>query len=192
MPPSGDFDITVFGSWFKSPSNQSVASGALPVEIDKGKIPPSFFEKTLTDPAVIANLYLVVASLDPRSPIQKPNPAEVAKVSGFSYAVGNNTSFTFDLADDFVVGKDKHICMAIRPLDGTFIPDNPSSFLDLNLAASNIFPKTDGSFQIGGRTYFYRTAKEESGAFRLRGITPGPGVSVPTLSLSPNQPTISY
>jgi outer membrane protein assembly factor BamB len=177
MPPSGDFAITVFGSWFKSPSNQSVASGALSVEIDKGKIPQTFFEKTLTDSAVVANLYLVVASLDPRSPIQKPNSAEVAKVNGFSYTVGNYTSFTFDLADDFVVGKDKDICMAIRPLDGTFTPDNSSSYLDLNLAALYFFPKTDGSFLIGGRTYFYKTAKEESGAFRLRGITRGPGVS---------------
>ena len=97
MPPSGDFDITVFGAWFKSPSNQSVSSGALSVEIDKGKIPAIFFRKIATDAAIIANLYLVVASLDPRSPIQKPNAAEVAKVNGFSYTVGNYTSFTFDL-----------------------------------------------------------------------------------------------
>ena len=177
MPPSGNFDITVFGAWFKSPSNQSVASGALSVEIDKGKIPPSFFEKTLTVPAVIANLYLVVASLDPGSSTQKPNPAEVAKVNGFSHTVGNYTSFTFDLNDDLVVGKDKQICMAIKPLDGTFTPGNSSSYLDLNSAAANIFPKTDGSFQIGGQTYFYKTAKEEGGAFRIRGITPGSGVS---------------
>ena len=72
IPPSGDFDITVFGAWFKSPSNQSLSSGALSVEIDKGKIPVSFFEKSL--PAVITDLYLVVASLDPRSQIQKPMP----------------------------------------------------------------------------------------------------------------------
>ena len=177
MPPSGNFDITVFGAWFKSPSNQSVASGALSVEIDKGKIPPSFFEKTLTVPAFIANLYLVVASLDPGSSTQKPNPAEVAKVNGFSHTVGNDTSFTFDLNDNLVVGKDKHICMAFKPLDGTFTPGNSSSYLDLNSAAANIFPKADGSFQIGGQTYFYKTAKEEGGAFRIRGITPGSGVS---------------
>jgi hypothetical protein len=177
MPPSGNFDITVFGAWFKSPSNQSVASGALSVEIDKGKIPPSFFEKTLTVPAFIANLYLVVASLDPGSSTQKPNSAEVAKVNGFSHTVGNYTSFTFDLNDNLVVGKDRHICMAIKPLDGTFTPGNSSSYLDLNPAAANIFPKADGSFQIGGQTYFYKTAKEEGGAFRIRGITPGSGVS---------------
>jgi outer membrane protein assembly factor BamB len=182
MPPSGEFDITVFGAWFKSPSNQSVAGGTLSVEIDKGRIPPSFFENAL--PAVVPDLYLVVASLDPRSPIQKPNAAEVAKVNGFSYTAGNDTSFTFDLADNFVVGNNKDICMAIQPLDGTFTPDDPSSYLDLNLAALKIFPKTDGSFQIGGRIYFYKTAKEESGAFRLRGITAGPGVSLNPVSVT--------
>lgn len=172
MPPSGNFDITVFGAWFKSPSNQSVASGTLSVEIDKGKIPPSFFEITL--PAVISDLYLVVASLDPRSATQKPNPMEVAKPNAFSYTVGNVTSFTFALADDFVIGKDKNICMAINPASArTFIPSGDlDAYFYLSPAAGKIFPKTDGSFLFTGRTFFYKTATQESnGNIKINNIT---------------------
>ena len=76
MPPSGEFDINVFGAWFRSPSNQNVASGTIAVELEKGKIPPGFFAK-LTD--VLPDLYLVVGSLDPRSAAQKPNVNEVCQ-----------------------------------------------------------------------------------------------------------------
>ncbi len=45
MPPSGGFDIRVFGAWFRSPSNQNVASGTITAELEKGKIPSGFNAK---------------------------------------------------------------------------------------------------------------------------------------------------
>ena len=86
----------------------------------------------------------MVASLDPRSATQKPNPVEVAKPNAFSYTVGNVTSFTFALADDFVIGRDKNICMAINPASArTFIPsgDLGCLFLYLIPAAGRYFPQ---------------------------------------------------
>src|SRR5512133_3102359 len=38
MPPSGGFDIRVFGAWFQPPSNQNVSGGVITVELEKGKI----------------------------------------------------------------------------------------------------------------------------------------------------------
>jgi outer membrane protein assembly factor BamB len=173
MPPSGNFDITVFGAWFKSPTNQNVPGGGpLSVEIDKGKIPPYFYEKTL--PAIIPNLYLVVASLDPRSTIKKPGPAEVTTVNGFSYTVGNDTSFTFDIAGDFVIGINKDICMGFNPATGRiFTPSGDSeAYLFLPETAGKIFPRIDGSFLFAGRTFFYKTATEElNGNIKINNIT---------------------
>lgn len=178
IPPTGKFDINIFGAWFKSPADQSLNSGTLNVEIDKGKIPLSFFEKAL--PAVIGDLYLAVASLDPRSETPGPADAEFSEVNGFSYTPGDFVSFIFNLADDFVIGKNKDVCLAVMPLNtDPFSPGSASSYLDLKPSASNIFPKTDGSFILKGLTYYYETAKLEDGKFRLRGIKERPGVDGP-------------
>ena len=175
--PSGKFDINIFGAWFKSPTDQSLNSGSLNVEIDKGKIPLSFFEKAL--PAVIDDLYLVVASLDPRSETSGPADAEFSKVNGFSFTPGDFVSFIFNLADDIVIGKNKDVCMAVKPLDSSFSPGDASNYLDLKPSASNIFPKSDGAFIFKGLTYHYETAKLEDGKFRLRGIRERSGVDGP-------------
>ena len=42
--PSGSFGINVFGAWFKSPSNQNVASGRLRSNSEGGKVAPDFFD----------------------------------------------------------------------------------------------------------------------------------------------------
>jgi outer membrane protein assembly factor BamB len=174
MPPSGGFDIRVFGAWFKSPTNQSVAGGALNVELEKGKIPTGFFPRLTS---VVPDLYLVLASLDPRATTPKPNANEVAKVNSFT--PGSDTAFQFDLADGLIVGREKRICMAVRPsADRTFTPaGDANAYLDLTQSASNIFPKSDGAFLFDSRVYFYKSAKEETGHFRLSYITPGPNVS---------------
>ena len=70
----------------------------------------------------------------------------------------------------------KRICMAIQPsADQTFTPTGDAgAYLDLKQSAAQIFPKTDGAFKYDGQIYFYQSAKEESGYFRLSYITPGP------------------
>jgi outer membrane protein assembly factor BamB len=174
MPPSGTFDITVFGAWFRSPSVQTVNSGTLMVELVKGKIPTGFFAR-LTD--AVPDLYLVLGKLGP-SPVEpKPAANEVAKVIGFT--PGSDTSFQFDISDGLFVGTKDWICMAVQPAsDRTFIPSGDSNaYLDLKQSAAKIFPKTDGAFQFDNRVYFYRSAKEETGYFRLSNITPEPNVS---------------
>jgi outer membrane protein assembly factor BamB len=185
VPPSGSFDITVFGAWFKSPSTQNVVSGPLSVEVEKGKIPQDFFDRKL--PALIPDLYLVLASnLDPLSTTQKPNAAEIAKVNGFSYTAGNFTSFIFDLVDSFMVNKDYEICMAIPPFaDRTFTPSgDAAAFVDLRPTAVNIFPKSDGSFIFGGKIYYYKTAKDEGDHFRLNNISRSPHETGPLQPVS--------
>jgi outer membrane protein assembly factor BamB len=174
MPPSGGFDIRVFGAWFRSPSNQNVASGTITVELEKGKIPSGFNTKLGN---VLSELYVVAYSLDPRSATQKPNVNEYAKVA--DYSVINDTTLDLILGDEFTIGRNKRICMAVRPYsDQTFTPSgDAAAYLDLKQKAAAIFPKTDGAFQFADKTYFYKSAKEESGYFRLSYITPGPNVS---------------
>jgi outer membrane protein assembly factor BamB len=175
MPPSGSFDITVFGAWFRSPSVQTVNSGPLTVELVKGKIPTGFFAR-LTD--AVPDLYLVLGKLGP-SPVEpKPAANEVAKVRGFT--PGSDTSFQFDLSGGLFVGPKDWICMAVQPAaDRTFIPSGDSNaYIDLMQSAAKIFPKTDRAFQFDNRVYFYKSAKEETGYFRLSNITPEPSGSL--------------
>ena len=182
VPPSGSFRINVFGAWFKSPSNQSVASGAVAVEVGGGKVAPDFFDKKLPNVLLNSDLYIVVYGHF----AQKPGANEIAKVTGFSATAGNYTSFQFDVADTFTIGPHKMLCMAIQPsADQTFTPTGTAgAFLDLKQSAANIFPKMDGAFKYNGQIYFYRTAKEESGYFRLSYITPGPNTGTGAVSVA--------
>ena len=70
--------------------------------------------------------------------------------------------------------------MAVQPAaDRTFIPSGDSNaYIDLMQSAAKIFPKTDGAFQFDNRVYFYKSAKEETGYFRLSNITPEPSGSL--------------
>jgi outer membrane protein assembly factor BamB len=179
VPPAGSFRATVFGAWFQSPSNQSVAGGTLAVELEKGRIPTGLSARLNT---AVPDLYLVVASLDPRSTTQTPNTNEVAQVNSFT--ASSDTAGSFDIADQFVVGRDKRICLAVQPragADQNFTPSAGGSAgsLDLKQKAAAIFPKTDGSFLFAGKAYFYRSAVEDTanGVFRLNNITAGPNVS---------------
>ena len=129
---------------------------------------------------MLPDLYLVAYSLDPRSTTQKPNANEMAKVNGLFGNTATRHSAVSILADELIIGRNKRICMAVQTglADQTFTPSgDAAAYLDLKQKAAAIFPKTDGAFQFADKTYFYKSAKEESGYFRLSYITPGPNVS---------------
>ena len=162
MPPSGNFDITVFGAWFKSPTNQSVASGALSVEIDKGKIPAGFLDNNLN--SVTPDLYIVNVGSD------LTYSDATAKVTGPPFDT-SDTSFKVNVSDDFKVYNKTTlapntgtICMAVKPFSDnpSFTPsgDDSGASLDLVQTAVNIFPKTDGCFLLNGIPYFIRLLKK--------------------------------
>jgi outer membrane protein assembly factor BamB len=179
IPPSGSFRVNVFGAWFKSPSNQNVASGAVAVEVE-GKLAPDFFDRQL--PEALPDLYIAAYYHWG----QKPNANEVAKVTGFSNTPGNYTSFQIEVGDSLTIGRDKILCMAVKPsADQTFTPTgNSSAYLDLRQTAANIFPKMEGAFWYNRQLYFYKSAKEESGYFRLSYITPGSVTSASSVTVS--------
>ena len=170
MPPSGDFNITVFGAWFKSPTYQDDISKGILMEVEKGKIPSGFFDKNLTP--VIADLYIVNVGFDLTS------SDATAKVTGFSDT--SDTSFKVSVSDDFKVYEKTTlapntgtICLAVKPFENSsFTPSgNLGASLDLVRNAKNIFPKTDGCFLLKGIPYFYKTATDDGTRFTLYNIT---------------------
>ena len=179
MPPSGTFDITVFGGLFFSPmapglNSKYFAPGeAVPLQIERGKIPSGFFDKNL--PEVAPDLFIVSVSND------MGLPDAVAKVSGFSHTPGNETSFELTVSDDFRVSERTNpkvepgiVCLAVQPFDNGTL--TPSGQLDLPRSALNIFPKTNGSFIFKEQVYLYNTGKDEGDRFRLYNVTKPRGV----------------
>ena len=86
VSPSGEFDVTVFGALLFSPmapalSSKYFAPGeAVPLNVERGKIPYRFFDKNL--PEVVPDLFIVAVANE----ISLPDA--VAKVSGFSHTPG--------------------------------------------------------------------------------------------------------
>jgi outer membrane protein assembly factor BamB len=180
MPPSGTFDITVFGALFFSPmapglNSKYFAPGeAVPLQVERGKIPSGFFDKNL--PEVVPDLFIVSVSND------MGLPDAVAKVSGFSHTPGNETSFELTVSDDFRVSERTNlkvepgiVCLAVQPFENGTL--TPSGQLDLPRSALNIFPKTNGSFIFKEQVYLYKTGKDEGDRFRIYNITTPIGVN---------------
>ena len=120
------------------------------MEVEKGKIPASFYTKNLLD--VIPDLYIVAASMDPGSIFQKPNAQEVAKVTGRSYTAGNYTSFDLTVSDDFVVGSGKRVCMA-HPAICECIVGSFYRISRLETARPTHFPENGRKFPIRGHNF---------------------------------------
>jgi hypothetical protein len=186
MPPSGDFDITVFGAWFFSPMapGQKIKSFApgneITLQVEKGKIPAGFIDKNL--PAVIPNLYIVNVGYD------LTYSDATAQVTGPPFDI-SDTSFKLRVSDDFKVNENtsltqnsSRICLAVKPLNpnSSFTPTGDSAaYLDLDRTALNIFPKTDGCFLLKGIPYFYKTAKDDGTRFTLYNISLKAGTPSP-------------
>jgi outer membrane protein assembly factor BamB len=173
LPPSGAFDLNVLSYWFKSASDQNIlgsGSGTITVNLPKGEIPQGIW------PGTLGNLFLVHCNyIDQSNSRSDQNPQDSARalVTRFDIDPVNRRSFDIQLSDDvsqgFVADKNTELCFAVKPASNQLIL--PFTNLRVDVAAKDIFPKTDGAIEVNRRPLFYRSAVDKGSYVELTDIT---------------------
>jgi outer membrane protein assembly factor BamB len=146
----GNFNVNVFGTWFKSSGGYDGTESQIVLDTDVGEIPDEF-------PTIPSNMYIVNLDFVGSKPDKPGQTAEIQSIPSQT-----NNSITVDIgADNLVASIGELIGVAVQPYNDPPLK-SAGDTLNVSIEAKDYFPERDGAIFINGNYYFYKTAKPDS------------------------------